>query len=148
MSTKLQSSIIGGIVATIAMTIVIFVAPMMGMPKMNPPKMLAVTMGMPVAVGWIMHFIIGIIFALGYGYLFLPKAQKIGSKIAKGAIYGVIIFIVAQIMMQIMGAMFPSMPSPQGSMVLIIIGSLIGHVVFGIVVALFFKDHVQETQKT
>lgn len=148
MSTKLQSSIIGGIVATIAMTIVIFVAPMMGMPKMNPPKMLAVTMGMPVAVGWIMHFIIGIIFALGYGYLFLPKAQKIGSKIAKGAIYGVIIFVFGLIMNQIMGAIFPNMPAPKGDMVMVIIAKLMVHVVFGIVVALFFKDHVQETQKT
>lgn len=147
MNPKLQNAIIGGIVATIVMTIVMFVAPMMGMPKMNPPKMLAVTIGFPVVVGWIMHFIIGVIFALGYGYLFLPRVKKISSKVAKGAIYGVIIFVFAQIMMLLMGAMFPSMPSPQGSMVMMIIGSVMGHVIFGIVVALFFENRIRESQK-
>ncbi|MEX0812027.1 MAG: DUF6789 family protein [Chitinophagales bacterium] len=140
MNNKLTSSIVGGIVGTIVMTVIMFLAAKMGMPKMNPPVMLATTMGFSVAMGWIMHFIIGIIFALAYGYLFLPKVQKIKSKVAKGAIYGVIIFVFAQIMMQVMGAMFSSMPAPQGNMMLMIVGSIVGHVIFAIVVALFFKQ--------
>lgn len=147
MDTKLKNSIIGGIVATIVMTAIMFVAPMMGMPKMNPPKMLAVTMGFPVAVGWVMHFMIGIVFALGYAYLFLPLVKKISSKVAKGAIYGVVIFVFAQIMMQVMGAIFPAMPAPQGNMMLMIIGSIMGHVIFGIVVALFFKQHTTHSKE-
>ncbi len=147
MDTKLQNAIIGGIVATIVMTVVMFVAPMMSMPEMDSPKMLVVTIGFPVAVGWIMHFMIGIVFAMGYAYLFLPQVSKISSKVAKGAIYGVIIFVFAQIMMQVLGAMFPAMPSPEGSMALMIIGSVIGHVIFGIVVALFFKNRHQDSQE-
>ena len=140
MSTRIQKAMIGGIAATIVMTIVMFLAPMMGMPKMNPPKMLAVTMEFPVIVGWVMHFMIGIIFALGYAYLFLPVAQNIKSKVLKGGIYGIIIFIFAQIMMQVMGIIFQSMPAPEGNMIMIIMGSVLGHIIFGIIVSLFFKE--------
>ncbi|HRA41791.1 MAG TPA: hypothetical protein PK108_14730, partial [Pyrinomonadaceae bacterium] len=53
----------------------------------------------------------------------------------KGAIYGVAAFIFAQIMMAVMGTMFP-MPMMEGSMMMIAVGSLMGHVIFGVVVAL------------
>ena len=125
---------IGGIVGTAVMTMVMFIAPMMGMPKMSPPEMLSGMMGMPVFVGWIMHFMIGVIFALAYAFLFAPNV-KIENLILKGAIYGVAIFIFAQIMMAIMGAMMP-MPKMEGSMTMLMIGSLIGHIIFGIVAAL------------
>ncbi len=39
-----------------------------------------------------------------------------------------------------MGAMFASMPAPEGSMMLMIIGSFMGHVIFGIVTALFLSN--------
>jgi hypothetical protein len=40
-----------------------------------------------------------------------------------------------------MGAMLGNMPKPEGSMMLMMLGSIMGHVVFGIVVALFVKDN-------
>lgn len=130
METKMSKSILGGIVGTILMTVVTMVAPMMGMPKMSPPDMLAGMMNMPIFVGWIMHFMIGIIFALVYTYLFAPKVN-IGNLIVKGAVFGFAAFIFAQIALAIMGAIFP-MPAMEGSMILTMIGSIIGHVVFGI----------------
>jgi len=130
MDSKVSRSILGGIVGTVLMTMIMFVAPTMGMPKMSPPDMLAGMMGMPIMFGWIMHFMIGIIFALAYTFLFAPKV-KISSICLKGAIFGFVAFIFAQIAMAMMGAMF-SMPKPEGSMILMMIGSIMGHILFGI----------------
>ena len=133
MNTKISNSILGGIVGTIIMTIVMMIAPMMGMPKMSPPAMLAGMMNMPLGMGWIIHFIIGVMFAFTYTYLFAPKV-KIGNIFLKGAVFGFVVFVFAQIMMAIMGAMLP-MPKMEGSMMLIMIGSIIGHVIYGMSVS-------------
>ena len=133
MNTKISKSILGGIVGTIIMTIVMMIAPMMGMPKMSPPAMLAGMMNMPLGMGWIIHFIIGVMFAFAYTYLFAPKV-KIGNIFLKGAVFGFVVFVFAQIMMAIMGAMLP-MPKMEGSMMLMMIGSIIGHVIYGMSVS-------------
>lgn len=69
---------------------------------------------------------IGIIFAAAYVYLFNPKVH-IQSKLAGGLLYGLAVFVFAQVMM---------------------IESLIGHLVYGIVVALIVPDYsVEKTNK-
>ncbi len=141
-SEKIKQALLGGIVGTAVMTVVMMIAPMMGMPEMNPPEMLSGMMGMPIAVGWLMHFMIGIIFALAYAFFFINVVKKINNNILKGAIFGFVVFIFAQIMMAIMGMIFP-MPPMEGSMVLIMVGSIVGHIIFGIIVALFVKDNAQ-----
>ena len=73
MNTKIQKTILAGIIGTAVMTLVMMIAPMMGMPKMCPPVMLSGMSGMPVFVGWIMHFMIGIVFAFAYTYLCIIK---------------------------------------------------------------------------
>ncbi len=139
MSDKIKQSLIGGIVGTVAMTIITWMAPLMGFPKMSAPDMLAGMLGLPVYVGWVMHFMIGIIFALAYIFLIQKQLLKISNRYAKGIVFGIIIFVFAQVMILIMGAIFTSMPSPAGSMALMMLGSMIGHVVYGIVVVLFSK---------
>ena len=140
MSDKIRQSLIGGIVGTVAMTLITWMSPLMGFPKMSPPDMLAGMMGLPVFAGWVMHFMIGVIFALAYIFLIQKKLQKISNRYAKGVVFGILVFVFAQIMMLGMGAVFTSMPSPAGSMTLILLGSVIGHVVYGVVVVLFSKD--------
>lgn len=141
MQTKLQQSVISGIVATIVMTLLMVVGAAMGMPKMSPPDMLAGMMKMPIAAGWVMHFMIGIIFAAGYVFFFNNWLKKISNKILRGAVYGIVAFIVAQISFPILGGIFgdAGMPQPEGSAALLMIGSVMGHVVFGIVIALLVK---------
>lgn len=48
------------------------------------------------------------------------------------------VFIFAQIMMAIMGMIFP-MPPIKGNMMLMMLGSIMGHIIFGITVALLVK---------
>ena len=142
MPNKFTQAIIGGIVATITFTLVTIIAPVMGMPKMSPPAMLSMMMGVPIAVGWLMHFMIGIIFALVYAFFFIKVVKKINSNILKGVIFGFAVFIFAQIAMAILGAMMGGMPPMEGNMMLIMIGSAIGHIVYGIVVVMFVKEQV------
>lgn len=141
MQNKIQQSVISGIAATVVMTLLMVVGGAMGMPKMNPPDMLSPMMGIPVAMGWVIHFLIGTIFAAGYVFFFNKWLRKIGNRVFRGAVYGVIAFIVAQIGFPVMEAVFGSgtMPAPEGSMALMMIGSVMGHVVFGIVIALLVK---------
>lgn len=47
MNKKIQYSIVGGLKGTSIMTIVMIISPMMGMPKMSPPVMLASMLGIP-----------------------------------------------------------------------------------------------------
>ena len=140
MKSQIQKSVLGGLLGTAAMTLIIFMAPMMGMPKMNPAEMLAGMMGVPIVMGWLMHFMTGIVFALAYVFIIKDLLKKINSKVAKGAIFGFAVFVFAQIMMRIMGAMMGGMPTPEGNMMLMAIGSIIGHLLYGVVTAIVVKD--------
>ncbi|MBS1666395.1 MAG: hypothetical protein JST58_03380 [Bacteroidetes bacterium] len=149
MQNKIQQTVISGIAATIVMTLLMMMGAAMGMPKMSPPDMLAGMTGMPVAMGWVMHFLIGIIFAAGYVFFFNKWLKKISSKMLRGAVYGIIAFVMAQIGFPVMDSIFGSgnMPAPEGSMVLMMTGSVMGHVVFGIVIALLVKSAIPVTKQ-
>lgn len=139
MNTKISQSLVAGIAATIVMTIVMMIAPMMGLAEMNPPAMVSGMIGMPITVGWIMHFMIGIVFAASFVYFFRYKLP-IGNTVLKGVVFGIIIAIFAKISMTMMGTMTGGgAPVPEGSMAPMLIGLVLGHVVFGIVVALVAK---------
>jgi hypothetical protein len=57
----MKKSILAGVIGTAIMTVFMMIAPMMGMPKMSPPNMLSGMLSAPLIVGWIMHFVIGIV---------------------------------------------------------------------------------------
>lgn len=142
MTSKIEQALTGGIIGTAVMTVVVMAAPMMGMPKMNPPEMLSILMGLPMALGWIMHFVIGIVFSMAYAFFFVNVVKGLSSNIFKGAIFGLAVFIFGQIIMAIMGIMRP-MPPMEGSIILMMVGSIIGHIIFGIIVAFFVKERDQ-----
>ncbi|MEX2470883.1 MAG: DUF6789 family protein [Gemmatimonadota bacterium] len=120
-------AITAGILGTAVMTVMgIWVAPLMGIPPMNPAVMLAGAMGGMLALGWIAHFAIGTILALIYAVV-APSLP--GPPALRGALYGIAPFLVAQaVMMPMMG-----MPFFSGS-VAMVMGSLIGHLIYGAVV--------------
>ena len=122
--------ITAGIVATAVMSVVAIMAPMMGMPKMDFGEMLGTNnpmMAMPYAAGWMMHFIVGIVLTAVYASAFLNRLN--GSYAVRGIIFAMVPFIIAQsVMMPMMGNGFWS-----GGDMMAIMGSFIGHVVFGAV---------------
>lgn len=126
-----SKAILAGLVGTAVMTMLVFMAPLMGMPDMNIPAMLSGFMGVPLFVGWLAHAMIGTILALIYVYVFISKLP--GTPLVKGALYGLIPWLAAQVMVNpMMGAgVFASQTAAPMMMVL---GSLMGHVVYGAVV--------------
>jgi uncharacterized membrane protein YagU involved in acid resistance len=131
MSIDLRKAAMAGVAGTAVMTMVgLWGAPMMGMPKMNPAEMLAGAMGGQLALGWLAHFMIGVILAAGYAVL-APRLP--GAGWARGAIYSLLPWLMAQVLvMPVMG-----MPLFSGSMMMAG-GSLIGHLVYGAVVGAIY----------
>lgn len=128
---SLGRAVVAGLAGTAAMTIVMLMGPLMGMPEMNIGKMLGGFMGIPVALGWAAHFMIGTILALVYVYLFSSKLR--GSSLLRGALYGLIPWFVSQIMVNPMmgaGIFASNTPAP----VIMAMGSLMGHIIYGAVV--------------
>jgi len=80
------------------------------------------------------------VFGLGSVFVFEKWVRKINNRVLKGAIFGIAVFIFAQVMMAVMGAVMGGMPSPEGNMLLIMMGSIIGHIVYGIVTVQFIKN--------
>lgn len=120
-----------GIAGTSVMTAVTFMAPLMGLPEMNTAKMLSGFMGVSVTAGWFAHFMIGIVLAFIYTTIFANRIP--GSGWIRGAIYGIVPWLVLQSMLSpMMGSGIFSLNTP--TPVLIVLGSFMGHVIYGAVV--------------
>ncbi|MCB2199070.1 DUF1440 domain-containing protein [bacterium] len=128
---NLISALLAGFAGTAVMTVMMKLAPMMGMPKMNVPGMLAGFMHVPLFVGWLAHFMIGTTLAFLYAILWATRGSITGW--LKGSLFGLIPWLMAQIIvMPMMGA-----PLFSGS-VMMAAGSLVGHLLYGAVVGLIY----------
>lgn len=131
MKLNLLKAIAAGIMGTAAMTMLMLLAPKMGMPPMNIGAMLGSVMGGSVALGWAAHFMIGTVLALGYAAVFVGRLP--GAPAVRGAIFSLLPWLMAQVVvMPMMGLGLFS-----GSM-LAAGGSLMGHLLFGAVTGLVY----------
>ncbi len=123
---------IAGLVATAVMSVVALMAPLMGMPPMDFGDMLGTQnpmVQMPYAMGWIMHFMVGVVLAMVYG-MFVSHLP--GPAWLSGVLFAMLPFVIAQsALMPMMGKGFWS-----GGDMGLLMGSFIGHVVFGAVLGL------------
>jgi uncharacterized membrane protein YagU involved in acid resistance len=121
-------ALLAGVAGTVALTMLTYIAPMMGMPEMDIPQMLSGFMGVPAIAGWLAHFMVGTVFAVLYAYAFVSRFP--GSPVAKGTVYGLIPWLLAQIMVNpMMGAGVFALNTP--APMLMVVGSLMGHLVYG-----------------
>ncbi|MFZ6013661.1 MAG: DUF6789 family protein [Bacteroidota bacterium] len=130
-NNKFVKAVLAGIAATAIMTVFGVAAPLVGLPKINPAEMLMAMLGISAALSWIIHFLIGVIFASSYVYGFDPLV-KINSGFWKGIFFGFAVFVFAQIMLFIIGLLKP-MPAPENP-TLMIVASVLGHLVYGVFV--------------
>jgi Thiol:disulfide interchange protein len=133
-----SKAVLGGFIATLAMTMMMYAAPMMGMPKMDLAGMLASMFsgGQPPQamsgmwwMGMLIHFINGsVVFALIYAYVLYGWLA--GSPWLRGLTLGLILWFLAQVMvMPMMGAGVFSANTPAPMMM--VVGSLMGHMIYG-----------------
>jgi uncharacterized membrane protein YagU involved in acid resistance len=130
---------VAGLVATAVMTALWLVEPKLGLPRLAVGNILSSLLAVVTAyasvgpvVGWAIHLAIGITLSLVYAAAlvkFLP-----GPPITRGLLYGVLIFILAQLVfMPLVGAGVFSRGDPP-----MLIGSLLGHLVYGGLVGVIY----------
>lgn len=133
MNQKLKKTLLGGLAGTTLMTAFMHAGPLVGMSVVSTPEMLACFFCLPLVIGWFMHTIIGAMFALIYAYGFV-SIWKTGNILWKGAVYGVIIFIFAQLVFAVM-SLFKPLPNMDAPAEFVTFSSLTGHVLFGLVLS-------------
>ena len=140
-------AIVAGLAGTVVISMIMAMAPKMGMPKMAIWEMLGSMFSKDGnnTLGWIIHFMMGVIFAIIYAALW---AAGIGSAtLLSGVIFGVVHFLIAGLMMGGMPMMHAGIKAGtmQAPGVLMLnsgamgfMGGLVGHAVYGLVVALVY----------
>jgi uncharacterized membrane protein YagU involved in acid resistance len=119
-------AVVGGLVATAVMTVLMLMAPAMGLPPMNIGAMLGTVMGGSLFLGWMAHFVIGTVLAIIYAATFATRLP--GPGFLRGALFGLVPWIAAQlVVMPMMGAGVFGGSFGAG------FGSLMGHLVYGAV---------------
>ena len=137
MNLNIQKVVTAGFLGTLAMTVLMVIGPMMGMPKMDMGQMLGPMnpiLQMPYAMGWVMHFILGIILTGIYAAVFLNRLPSDGWK--RGMIFSLIPFLLKEIMVSPM----MGMGLFEGGNMMVIMGGLLGHLVYGAVAGLVYGD--------
>lgn len=123
---KIYLSIIAGIIATAVMSLLIFLSPYFGFPRISVWEIIANLLNIPLIFGWIIHFLVGIFFA--FIYLSFFKRRLPGNSAIKGMIFSLLPFFLSQT-----ASLF-------SSNFITILGSLIGHLVYGAVLGLMTKE--------
>ena|ERR1035437_6903545 len=128
MKPQFGRAVVGGLVGTIAMTLMMmFVAPMMGV-HMDIAKSLAGMMGSSHAVGLAVHFLNGTIIFPAI-FVFLLFRILPGAALVKGLIWGGILWAMLEILvmsMMGMGVFGSNGPGMKGA-----VAALLAHLVYG-----------------
>ncbi len=138
--------VVAGLTGTAIITMLMYMGPMMGMPRMDIARLLG-SMVLPLgssafALGMMVHFAMGIVFALVYATIW--SAAGIDVTWWSGLIFGAVHTVVA---FAGMGMIMPmhkevragSLASPLSGGARGMMGMLMGHLVFGVVVALVYS---------
>ncbi len=148
-AVSITRAAIAGAIGTGVITALWLVEPSIGLPKIAVGQILSTFMSVSVARlnvgaagGWVIHLIVGIVLALLYARYVDERLP--GSPAARGALYGVLVFIAAQIVfMPLVGAGFFS----RGDIELLA-GSLLGHIAYGAVVGWIYDSPAREIAAT
>ena len=125
--------------ATGAMTLFMWIAPMIGLPGMNVGELLGTIFKGSTTLGWVMHLITGFIFAYLY-VLFFNDWLPVENPISRGAMYGIIVFILAEIIITLVNLSGLLHWWEKEGMAMMIFGNLLAHLIFGSVLGAFFRE--------
>ena len=130
-----KRAVIAGIVGTVVMTVLLLWAPLVGLPSLAIGELLSTFLAVSVAVlgvgpagGWVVHLVMGIVFALLYAGVFARRLP--GRPAVRGALYGFLVFVVAQLVFMPAGGAGVFSRGDPG----MLLGSLLAHLAYGAVV--------------
>jgi len=141
--------IVSGLVGTVVFSMVLILAPKMGMPKMDIVGLLGSMFnknGNPL-MGWLAHIIMGIVFAVLYAILW---SYGVGSPtFVGGLVFGVVHWLIVGMIMGMIPLMHAGIKAGtvkapgiymtnQGGL-MAFMGGLVGHMIFGLIVALVYS---------
>lgn len=141
---SLSKAIIAGTIGTIAMTLFMKMGNLMGL-QMNVPQMLASMFGGNLIIGWIMHFMIGTVQGIGYEFFFVARIP-ISNTAMRGAVYGILPWLMAQVVVMPMMMLMNGMSYFDGffsGSIMLASASLMAHLVFGLVLGLVCKTKTE-----
>ena len=134
--TNISRGIGAGLAATAVLSMIMVAKGMMGlMPELDVIAMLSSMMNTPPAVGWVMHFMIGML-AWGLGFVAFYRFLPGGSDISKGISFGIAAWVMMMLaIMPMAGAglfgLKMGMPAPVMTLML--------HVIYGAVLGLAYS---------
>lgn len=141
-------AVVAGLIGTAVFSMLMWLSPRMGMPRMAIWELLGSMFAKDGnrAFGWIAHFMMGVIFAIIYAALW---SAGIGSaNLGSGALFGALHWLLAGLAMGMVPVMHagmragtvqaPGVYMVSGGGLVAFMGGLVGHVVYGIVVALVY----------
>lgn len=91
---NILNAVIAGLVSTVVFTVILMMAPKMGMPKMDIVSLLGSMFSAKtnLVLGWMMHLMMGVVFALIYAFLW---SNGIGAATwTSGLVFGAVVALV------------------------------------------------------
>jgi len=145
---NILSAVIAGVVASLVFSMVLAIAPKMGMPNMDIVNLLGSMFSAKPnpMLGWMMHLMMGIVFALLYAFLWSSGIG--GATWLGGLIFGAVQWLVVGMVMGMIPMMHvgikrgavqaPGMWMTNNGGAMAFMGGLVGHMIFGVVIALVY----------
>ena len=130
--------LLAGMVATAVMTAFMVLAPYAGLPNMNAGELLGSMFGGNKIIGWAEHAVAGIIFAFIYAK-FINRLLPVENSIARGAIYGILLFVLSEIVFTAINFLGYLSWDQKESMALMIFGEALACLLYGAVLGIFIK---------
>jgi hypothetical protein len=144
---NILSAAIAGMTASLVFSMILAMAPKMGMPKMDIVSLLGSMFGKPnQALGWMMHLMMGVAFALIYAFLW---SNEIGMATwLGGLVFGAVQWLMVGMVMGVIPMMHvgiksravkaPGLWMTNSGGFTAFMGGLLGHMIFGAVIALVY----------
>lgn len=134
---NIPKTFLAGLTATGVMSIFMIAAPLIGMPHVKIGVFLGAIAGGIKAVGWIIHFLIGIGFAFLYAR-FVNNSLPVENNIARGVIYGIGVFLFAQMVLFTFAFLNWLSVDLMQDMALSVFVNFLGHLIYGAVLGTFY----------
>jgi hypothetical protein len=137
MSSKYGASIVGGLFGGVVfgMTMQMMMAPTPEGGQMPVIAMIGQIVGSPsVGIGWAYHLFNSAVIGAMFGWLFGDQVHNYSSALGWGAAYGLAWWIAGGlILMPVLLGMLPFAPLVMAPMRIIAVGSLVGHLIYGLI---------------